>query len=217
MTLNVKYLRRYTDLSALIYLLAEQKITLLDPQSWDDRNDSYYLSLYKKSKNLKSVLALCFTMASERYHFWRVYGVGLSGVRIRFKRKELLDAVRKTQGLRMESVEYPKLDKIDKTTLPISKFPFVKRYAFKDEIEFRMVYESEKERITKLDIPISLSCIDKIVLNPWLHPDLFYHVREALCSIKDCRSLTIVHSKLIDNKRWQAAGDKAIKTGGGLE
>jgi hypothetical protein len=34
------YLRRYTDIPALVYLLAERKITLVDPQSWDDANDS---------------------------------------------------------------------------------------------------------------------------------------------------------------------------------
>jgi hypothetical protein len=34
------YLRRYTDLTALIYLLHQRKITLLDPSSWDDKNDS---------------------------------------------------------------------------------------------------------------------------------------------------------------------------------
>lgn len=31
------YLRRYTDLTALIYLLQKRKLTLLDPSSWDDR------------------------------------------------------------------------------------------------------------------------------------------------------------------------------------
>jgi hypothetical protein len=40
------YLRRYTDLTALIYLLHKRKITLLDPASWDDKNDSFYLSKY---------------------------------------------------------------------------------------------------------------------------------------------------------------------------
>jgi hypothetical protein len=43
------YLRRYTDLTALIYLLRKRKLTLLDPSSWDDSNDSYYLTLYKET------------------------------------------------------------------------------------------------------------------------------------------------------------------------
>ena len=60
-----KFLRRYTNLPALLYLLRERKITLLDPASWDDKNDSYFLSLYHQKKQLKSVLALCFTPAFE--------------------------------------------------------------------------------------------------------------------------------------------------------
>ena len=46
-----KYLRRYTDLTALIYLLRNGKITLLDPETWDDSNDSHYLAVYKKRRN----------------------------------------------------------------------------------------------------------------------------------------------------------------------
>jgi hypothetical protein len=49
------YLRRYTDLTALIYLLRRRKLTLLDPSSWDDRNDSYYLTLCREKRKLKSV------------------------------------------------------------------------------------------------------------------------------------------------------------------
>jgi hypothetical protein len=59
-----KFLRRYTN------LLKEQKITLLDPESWEDKNDSHFMSLYRKKKSLKSVLALCFTQASETFHHW---------------------------------------------------------------------------------------------------------------------------------------------------
>jgi len=52
------YLRRYSNLPALIYLLTERKLTVLDPQSWDDSNDSHYLALYRERKSLKSVLEL---------------------------------------------------------------------------------------------------------------------------------------------------------------
>jgi len=38
-----QYLRRYTNIPALLYLLRERKITLLDPASWDDKNDFYFL------------------------------------------------------------------------------------------------------------------------------------------------------------------------------
>ena len=212
MTRKGKYLRRYTDVAALLYLLKEKRITLLDPQSWDDRNDSYYLDLYKKKKRLKSILALCFTMASERYHFWRVFGSGSSGVRIRFRREELLRAVVRPPDLWGKEVDYLQLDKIETTELRLSEFPFVKRHAFKDEKEFRLIYESRSRQVPKLDVPIPLSCIDHIVLSPWLHPDLSSRVKGVLLSIEGCNSLKISQSKLIDNRRWKSAGEKAIRT-----
>ena len=45
-----KYLRRYTDLPAVFYLLRQRKLTLLDPASWNDKNDSYFLELYRERK-----------------------------------------------------------------------------------------------------------------------------------------------------------------------
>ena len=80
----------------------------------------------------------------------------------------------------MESVEYLRLNDVGR--LRASKFPFVKRYEFADEREFRMIYESDSQQVPKLDIVIPLSCISRIVLSPWLHPDLFSHVKEVLCS-----------------------------------
>lgn len=56
-----RWLRRYTNLPAVIYLLTERKITLVDPETWDDSNDSQYLRVHREGKNLKSVLALCFS------------------------------------------------------------------------------------------------------------------------------------------------------------
>jgi hypothetical protein len=72
------YLRRYTDLTALIYFLRKRKLTLLDPSSWDDSKDSYYLTLCKEKQKLRSVLALCFTETDERYHCWRIFVPGAS-------------------------------------------------------------------------------------------------------------------------------------------
>jgi hypothetical protein len=98
------YLRRYTDLTALIYLLRKRKLTLLDQNSWDGSNDSYYLTVYKEKRKPKSVLALCFTETDERYHYWRVFAPGSSGVCIRFSRPGLAGAVRKHSGLQMQPV-----------------------------------------------------------------------------------------------------------------
>jgi hypothetical protein len=205
------YLRRYTDLPGLLYLLKTRSITLLDPKRWDDKNDSFYFSLYKKHRRLKSVLALCFTEASERYHFWHVFGARSSGVRIRFRRRELLETIKRQGGVQAGPVDYVTLEKIADLTPSIDRFPFLKRYGFQDEKEFRIIYESSTDKMSKLDIPIQLSCIDKIVLSPSLDAALFSQTRELLHTIDGCSQLRIVHSRLTNNETWKRAGKRVIR------
>ncbi len=202
-----RYLSRYTDLPALIYLLSEQKITLLDPRSWDDSNDSHYLSVYRQKGRLKSLLALCFTQAGETYHHWRVFAGSSSGVCIRFKRAELVKGLRKHEGIRIEGVEYLTLGKIrDKSPQP-DHLPFVKRWAFKDEHELRVIYESRTDKLTKLDIPVSLSWVSKIILSPWLPEDLTAPVKRLLTSAAGGRKLTITRSSIVSNEEWKGIGE----------
>jgi len=203
------YLRRYCDLTAVVYLLSERKITLLNPASWPDRNDSYYLALYKKRQKLTSVLALCFTEVDERYHYWQVFARGASGLHVRYRRAELLHALRRHPGLRMGKVEYIKLADLRKRPLNIQDLPFVKRHAFGDECEFRIIYESREQSLPKLDIDIPLACVDRIVLSPWLHPDLAKHVKTLLRRIDGCSKVDIRRSTLIGNEEWKRFGERA--------
>jgi len=137
-----KFLWRYTNIPALIYLLREKKITLLDPETWDDKNDSHFLSLYRDKKSLKSVLALCFTQVSETYHHSRVFADGSSGICIRFKRAELMKAITKLPGVKVKAVDYLTLEDIKKKKLKTNDLPFLKRFPYMDEVEFRVIYES---------------------------------------------------------------------------
>lgn len=203
-------LRRYTDLPALVYLLKEQKITLLDPQSWDDSNDSYYLRLYRERNGLQSVLALCFTQASETYHHWRIFANGSSGVCISFRRKELLAAVKGVSGIKAKSVTYLKLEEIRDRDVAVRDLPFLKRYAFGNEQEFRMIYQSKSETMASLDVPISLSCIERVSLSPWIHESLSDHVKDLLRSIEGCGRVPLARSTLISNEEWKELGQTAV-------
>ena len=196
-------LRRYTDIPALSYLLSERKITMLDPKSWDDSNDSHYISVYKSKRKLKTVLALCFSQTSETYHHWRVFANNSSGVCIRFHRDALFKAIKKQKGVNAEEVEYLTLKEIRSKKLDVQKLPFIKRAAFQDEDEFRIIYESSSDTLLKLDISISLSCIDRITLSPWMHKSLVTSVKKMLKSIKGCEHIEIVRSTLISNEEWK--------------
>jgi hypothetical protein len=201
------FLRRYTDLPGLIYLLRERCITLVDPQSWDDQNDSHYLALYREHRNLTSVLALCFTRASETYHHWRVFSNGASGVCISFNHRELLAVVKKQPGVHARPVRYLKLNEIRDHAPAARDLPFVKRHPFEQESEFRLLYESKTKKRETLDITIPLSCIDRITLSPWLRKNLSLHVKRILWSIPGCRQLVIARSTLISNEEWKRVGD----------
>lgn len=124
------YLRRYIELPALIYLLTQRTLTLLDPRSWDDQNDSHYLELYRKKRQLKSVLAVCFTQTGEAYHHWRVFAEGSAGVCIRFKGADLIKATKSQSAMRRRAVTYLTLSQLRKQNLVTDDLPFVKRFAF---------------------------------------------------------------------------------------
>ncbi len=203
-----KFLRRYTNLPALIYLLREQRITLLDPNTWEDKNDSHFLDLYREKKHLGSVLALCFTQATETYHHWRVFASGSAGVCITFKREQLIRSLKPIEGIRTGSVRYLRMGEISRRQPSTEELPFLKRYPFEPENEFRVILDSRQRR-EAFDVLIPLSCIDRITLSPWLSATLASHVKSVLWNIRGCRELKIVRSTLISNEDWKNFGDLA--------
>jgi hypothetical protein len=57
---------------------------------------------------LKTVLALCFTQATEHYHHWHVFAGGSSGVCIGFDRDALLKAAHKHPEITPKEVQTSK-------------------------------------------------------------------------------------------------------------
>src|SRR3954469_16827194 len=99
-------LHRYTNLAATIHLLQTRQITLLNPATWDDRNDAYFMAEYKRHKNAETVLALCFTSQNETYHHWRGFCHGSDGVRIEFDREPLVAAFKRKRDVRSGPMNY---------------------------------------------------------------------------------------------------------------
>lgn len=201
--------RRYTDLPALIQILTNRKLTLLDPSFWDDKNDSYFLATYKEKKELQSVLALCFTKESETYHHWRVFSSGASGVCVNFDSEKLETAFAKAKGVKFQEVTYLAVKELRDNRPTIARLPFVKRIPYKHEKEFRALWESESDKVFSLDVPIDISSITRITLSPWMHPSLRVNVAKLLKMIDGCKSIPIVRSTLIENTQWKSYGTSA--------
>jgi hypothetical protein len=203
------YLRRYTDLPALLHMLAAKHLTLLDPKTWDDRNDSFFMSLYKERKELKTVLALCFSQTAETYHHWRVFSNGPAGVCIVFDREVLLDSIQKVAGVTTGSIRYLTLNEAKASNMKIDRLPFVKRYGFKPENEFRIVYVSSSDELLSFGVPIPTTCIRSVSLSPWMHSSLSTSTAAAIRAIDGYEKLRVSRSTLISNEQWKSLGKSA--------
>ena len=179
---------------------------MLDPKSWDDQNDSFYLSVYKERMQLKTLLALCFTQEAETYHHWRVFSGHTGGVCIVFKKDELLTDFSNESGIKHQTVEYWMLNKIKQSPPKVQTLPFIKRNAFKHENEFRIVYESTEKALSAFSVKIRLECIDRVLLSPWMPAPLADATRKLLRKIDGCSTLKINRSTLINNEQWKKVG-----------
>ena len=203
------FLRRYTDLPYLIDLLMTREISLLSPDSWDDRNDSHYIKQFAKANGLSSAYALCLAETSETYHHWRLFTNGSNGVCIEFDKAQLISEVSKLNGVevRADTVIYKTIDSLHKVQPSLPELPFLKRHAFGDEKEFRLFYGSVKKGPPVFRLPISLKTINRITFSPWLAEPVFKQVKSNLKSIKGCKSLKIYKSSLVENERWMRFAD----------
>ena len=93
--------------------------------------------------------------------------------------------------------------------LRTEELPFLKRYPYQDEREFRVIYESTIDEREFLDITISLSCIDRIALSPWIPAALATDLESTIYDIKGCKRLKVVRSTVISNERWKNLAEDA--------
>ena len=201
-------LRRYTELPYLLDLLQTKELALLNPASWDDRNDSYYIEQYARVKGIVSTYALCLAQAAETYHHWRVFSHGSGGACIVFDKDKLLRKVGKVKDLRAEDVQYRTISQLRSTAPKTEDLPFLKRYAYIDEQEFRLFLGLKKKGEATFRFPISLSAIDRIILSPWLPKAVLKNVKTTLKSIDGCSSIRIYRSTLVENKNWKRFAGK---------
>jgi len=207
MNQKVKIFNRYTDLTALIDILSKKRMVLLDPSSWDDKNDVYFMESYKEKMKLNTLLALCFTTKYETYHHWSVFAPNNSGVCIRYKRDALQSCFDAVEGVKFQPVKYKEISGLQQSDLELSDVPFLKRYPYKDEEEYRAIYESAETQCIK-EIPFELSIIDRIVLSPWLPEPLVETIKKTIKNIDGCAGLNVYQTTLLSNANWKNTLEK---------
>jgi hypothetical protein len=198
-------LRRYTSLPALIDILVRRRITLLSYRSWIDSNDRRALQIYQQTLHYGFVGAMCLTRSAETFHHWQIFAPGDAGVCIVFDKRAFQSAFHDRPHLLAGPVEYVQLNQIGELNAQdIHRLPFIKRYGFRDEREYRLLGYTVEERPT-LSVEIQPKLIRYVIMSPFAHPDLVATTTRALRSINGWQQLPVRHSSLTDNQTWQVA------------
>lgn len=175
------------------------------PETWEDRNDAFYLERYREDQGLETLLAICFTDRGETFHHWKVFSSGSGGVCIEFDKDMLLKAFPSSEGFRYGKVEYRLISTVTKIRPKVETWPFLKRKAFKDESEFRIIYENKKDNKRFKHVKIDLHAINKVTLSPWVPESVADSVRELIYTFKGCKVISVKRSPLLDTSRWKKA------------
>ncbi|MGQ0457421.1 MAG: hypothetical protein ACT4OU_10205 [Hyphomicrobium sp.] len=198
-------LTRYTNLASTIDILRNQRLTLLSPETWNDRNDSSYIAEFKRQKKLQSVLAVCFAESAETYHHWGVFAPGCDGVCIEFEMELIKRAVGKHKEFEARHVNYSTIADVERDPPKDDNLPFLKRWPYEPEGEFRIIFKSKNVKFDTKFLPISAQCIRHVTLSPWMPNGIVDAVRDTLKSINGCKDIPMHRSGLVDNERWRKA------------
>ncbi len=199
--------RRYTNLPVILNVLYKKELTLLDPRSWDDKNDSYFMEIYRERSKLKSVLAICFAEAPETYHHWKVFSGDSSGVCAIFDKEKLLKCFN-SEEFESRDVKYLEISELKNYQGGVWDLPFIKRFPFINENEFRIIYKDRNKKIFSKSVPVPISCILEIVINPWMPSSVFDSVKSVIHKIEGCHNIRIKKTTLVENEKWKRFGDK---------
>ena len=198
-----KFLNRFTTIPFLIDLLKRKQLTLLNPDLWEDDNDKATIELYRKKKNKTSIYALCLTDDTETIHHWNTFASGTSGCCIEFHYDKLIDQISKNDAVTYGKIKYVKIKDLKTLKIKTEKLPYLKRYPFRPEKEFRIIMLSNEEQKESFDIPISLDSIKRITITNKLPESVFKSVKQDIIKISSELKEKINHSTLFDNPTWK--------------
>lgn len=193
----INYLNRFTTLPVLLDLLRRKRLVLLEPDQWEDRNDTEIMRVYKSRKKLKHLYALCFSHGPETIHHWKSFSDGIGGCCVEFNGRELRK-VFDSLGLRHGPVTYRKLIDVDSGAIRVNDIPFTKRWPYRCEEEYRVI--SEDGQCREIDVPLWM--INKITINQRMPDQVYYTIKDYLKEACDNPGQKIHRSTLYENRIW---------------
>lgn len=197
----MKRLNRFTTLPVLIDFLEREKLVLLNPSTWDDKNDSEIMEEYRKRRNLACVRALCFSSVPETIHHWKTFSDGISGCVIEFDAEKLFEIFNRTNGVRHGKVFYRKINEIKKGEIEVSDIPFTKRWPYRCEEEYRIIWEGDIP-CDQFEINVPISCVNKITISQKMPEKVYETIKSLLQKTFKDPDKRINKSTIYENKIW---------------
>jgi hypothetical protein len=191
------FLKHYTRLDRLLAILESGSLRLAGPENWEDRNDRASLAAYCRKKNAGKARVLCFTQDEETVHHWYCYANGSSGCRIEFKTRAFLEKIGSIPGLVGKKLIYVRRP-FDFLSTPPDDLPFLKRFPYQCEKEFRLVWAGTKKEEAP-EVPIA-GLIAGITFSPWTHEKTVNTLRELFR--RQYKISRVVRSTILEFPEW---------------
>ncbi|MBB3697733.1 hypothetical protein KMW28_06055 [Flammeovirga yaeyamensis] len=208
---RIKKLNRFTSLPVLIDLLEREKIVLIEPSSWDDKNDTLIIKEYKKKAGFSKLFALCFTPENETIHHWKTFADGISGCCIQFNGIKIIKLFAKTEKIRHGFVKYRKINEVENSDINFKDIPFIKREPYQFENEYRVIWEGNDD-LSVFEMAISLEIIDKITFAYQMPEPVFQSVKKMIETRYPKLQGKVNKSTIYENYEWIEKFEKIEST-----
>jgi hypothetical protein len=217
-----EYLYRIMSVKRVKELFEDGVLVFLKPEAWKDPFENYISKVSfideKRIKHhinyLKNVFGQCYSLGTETSLMWDAYTPNKDGVRIKIEKDKLIGFLNTQKQypvshFRFAKVIYKKygdfVSKLKNNDALINlyrnqnneliDFLFEKRYEYRDEREFRIMYDANNDgcnygELLKINISV-LDLIDSVRFDPKMHED-------------ECNQLKVYfRSKGIDGRKIQ--------------
>ncbi|KYC49845.1 MAG: hypothetical protein AMQ22_01560 [Candidatus Methanofastidiosum methylothiophilum] len=192
-------LRRFILLPTLLDILETNVITFSNPIYWEDKNDSEILQSYKRKKHLKTLFALCFTKDTETIYQWKAFSDNASGCYIKVSLDKLISIIGKTKNIRHGEVKYIQIAELKKKLSKIDQIPFSKRYPYRNEAEYRFIYES-----TNSEKSFSLNLLPEDIISITFNQKMNDHTFESIKTLmkEKYKVSRVYRTTIYKNDKW---------------
>ena len=103
------------------------------------------------------------------------------------------------KGIRWGDVTYKKIREVKENTIEIDQIPFIKRYPYRVEKEFRILWEGRTKQ-DNFEIDINLNSINKITISQNIPDDVYITIMDLLREKIEDTQRKILRSTLYENK-----------------